>query len=130
MWQKEQIIAELQKRGKRITEQRKVLLDVILEGNWTCCKEIYYEAVKRDPSIGMATVYRMLSTLEEIGVLTRTYRYSFPPEEKGSQDGNSGYMYNSGDCGGSGCEELHEKASVRLLWGFIGAGSEKGEGEG
>ena len=42
MWQKEQIIAELQKRGKRITEQRKILLDVILEGNWTCCKEIYY----------------------------------------------------------------------------------------
>ena len=33
MWQKEQIIAELQKRGKRITEQRKVLLDVILEGD-------------------------------------------------------------------------------------------------
>ena len=87
MWQKEQIIAELQKRGKRITEQRKVLLAVILEGNWTCCKEIYYEAVKRDPSIGMATVYRMLATLEEIGVLTRTFRYSFPPEEKEGEAG-------------------------------------------
>ena len=48
MWQKEQIIAELQKRGKRITEQRKVLLDVILEGNWTCCKEIYYEADRKE----------------------------------------------------------------------------------
>ena len=87
MWQKEQIIAELQKRGKRITEQRKVLLDVILEGNWTCCKEIYYEAVKRDPSIAMPTLYRMLATLEEIGVLTRTYRYSFPPEEKEGEAG-------------------------------------------
>ena len=87
MWQTEQIIAELQKRGKRITEQRKVLLDVILEGNWTCCKEIYYEAVKRDPSIGMATVYRMRATLEETGVLTRTYRYSFPPEEKEGEAG-------------------------------------------
>ena len=93
MWQKEQIIAELQKRGKRITEQRKVLLDVILEGNWTCCKEIYYEAVKRDPSIGMATVYRMLITLEEIGVLTRTYRYSIPPEEKGWESGWQQRLY-------------------------------------
>lgn len=61
----------LQHNGKRITKQRKILLDIILNGQWECCKEIYYEAVKRDPSIGMATVYRMMSTLEEIGVLER-----------------------------------------------------------
>ena len=61
----------LQHNGKRITKQRKILLDIILNGQWECCKEIYYEAVKRDPSIGMATVYRMMSSLEEIGVLER-----------------------------------------------------------
>ena len=33
MWQKEQVIQEFQKRGKRITGQREMLLDVILEGN-------------------------------------------------------------------------------------------------
>ena len=54
-----------------------VILDVILEGNWTNCKEIFYEARKRDPKLGMATVYRTVSTLEEIGVLTRSYQYSF-----------------------------------------------------
>ena len=32
MWQKEQVIHEFQKRGKRITGQREMLLDVILEG--------------------------------------------------------------------------------------------------
>lgn len=85
MWQKEQIIAELQKRGKRVTGQRKILIDVILEGKWTCCKEIYYEASKRDPSIGLATVYRMVGTLEEIGVLRKSYNYSFSPEEKGCE---------------------------------------------
>lgn len=85
MWQKEQIICELQKRGKRITEQRKILLDVILEGNWKSCKEIYYEASKRDPSIGIATVYRMMAALEEMGVLSRCYNYSFPPAENGNE---------------------------------------------
>ena len=40
--QKAQIIGELQRKGKRITGQRKILLDVILEGNWSSCKEIYY----------------------------------------------------------------------------------------
>lgn len=81
MWCKEQIIHELKRRGKRITEQRRMLIDVILEGKWSSCKEVYYEAVKRDPSIGMATVYRMMGTLEEIGVLSRRYHYTFPSRE-------------------------------------------------
>lgn len=80
MWDKEQIIMELQKNGKRVTEQRKILLDVIMEGGWSCCKELYYEASKRDPSIGMATVYRMLNALEEIGVMNRSYQYTFAPD--------------------------------------------------
>ena len=42
--QKAQIIGELQRKGKRITGQRKILLDVILEGKWSSCKEIYYMA--------------------------------------------------------------------------------------
>lgn len=85
MWQKEQVIAEFQKKGKRITEQRKMLLDVILEGNWTSCKDIYYEAKKRDPKLGMATVYRTLSALEEMGVLSRTFQYTSPKEEENCQ---------------------------------------------
>ena len=39
--------------------------------NGNAAKKIYYEAVKRDSSIGMATVYRMMTTLEEIGVIER-----------------------------------------------------------
>ncbi len=81
MWQREQIIGELQRSGRRITQQREILIDVILEGGWTNCKEVYYEASKRDPSIGLATVYRMMSTLEEIGVLRRSYHYTFPPSD-------------------------------------------------
>ncbi len=83
MCQKEQIIRELQRNGKRITQQRKILLDVILEGNWNSCKEIYYTASKRDSSIGLATVYRMLGMLEEMGFLSRGYQHFYPPEEDG-----------------------------------------------
>ena len=79
--QKAQIIGELQRKGKRITGQRKILLDVILEGNWSSCKEIYYMASKKDPTIGLATVYR-ISVLEEMGFLSRGYRYSYPVENK------------------------------------------------
>ena len=55
----------------RMTKQRRILLDIILEDNCSSCKEIYYRASKKDKSIGTATVYRMLNALEEIGAVTR-----------------------------------------------------------
>ena len=67
MQQREQIISELKRRGKRMTDQRKIMLDVILEGRWSSCKEIYYEASKRDPGIGKATVYRMIAVKYNFG---------------------------------------------------------------
>ena len=83
--QKEMIISELQKNGKRITDQRRILLDVILEGKWSSCKEIYYMASKRDPSIGLATVYRMVAVLEEMGFLRKGYRYYYPGSTRGEE---------------------------------------------
>lgn len=72
--QKEHIVEELQRRGKRITKQRLLMLDVILSEDWGSCKEIYYEVSRRDPAVGKATVYRMVGVLEEIGVLNRKPR--------------------------------------------------------
>ena len=40
--QKENIIQKLKERGCRITKQRLMLLDIILEEDCSCCKEIYY----------------------------------------------------------------------------------------
>lgn len=82
--QKEEIIEEMKRRGKRITEQRKILLDIVLKNPHNCCKEIYYEAVKKDPSIGIATVYRMLNMLEEIGSSQPFLQLSGVPESGAS----------------------------------------------
>lgn len=68
---KELVIQKLRENGFRITKQRLILLDIILEGDCFSCKEIYYRAVKRDSGIGTATVYRMINTLEDIGVINR-----------------------------------------------------------
>ena len=73
--EKERIIAKLKANGCRITKQRIELLDIILEEECSCCKEIYYKAAKRDKNIGTATVYRMINTLEEIGVISRKNMY-------------------------------------------------------
>ena len=80
MWQKKDIVNEFQRLGKRITKQRMVILDVILEQNWTDCKEVYYEAVQSDSTVGLSTVYRTIRMLEEMGVLKRVYQYVFTDE--------------------------------------------------
>ena len=67
----EDIIAELKKRGFRLTEQRKIIVDIIANEEYTCCKEVYFLAHKRDSSIGIATVYRMIHLLEELGAISR-----------------------------------------------------------
>ena len=65
------MLQRLKEKGCRITKQRKILIDIILQGECTSCKEIYYKAAEKDPSIGAATVYRMINLLEEIGVISR-----------------------------------------------------------
>ena len=73
--QKESVLKTLKDKGCRITNQRKVLLDVILDEECTSCKEIYYKAVEIDPTIGAATVYRMVNLLEDIVAISRRNIY-------------------------------------------------------
>ena len=71
MMQKDLIIQKLREQGCRITKQRLMILDIILQEDCSCCKEIYYKASK----LGSATVYRMINTLEEIGAISRKNMY-------------------------------------------------------
>lgn len=75
MSKKEQIIERLKENGCRITKQRRMLIDIILENDCSSCKEIFYKASKCDEKIGVATVYRMINALEEIGAISRKNMY-------------------------------------------------------
>ena len=68
---KERVVDLLKENGCRITKQRLIIIEVILMDECTCCKEIYYKASEKDKSIGVATVYRMVNILEDIGVISR-----------------------------------------------------------
>lgn len=72
---RDHVIAKLKERGYRITKQRLMLLDVILEEDCASCKEIYYKAHSIDAGVGSATVYRMVNLLENIGIFSRKNMY-------------------------------------------------------
>ena len=74
------IIETLRKAGLRITTQRKLLISIILQNECSSCKEIYYEATKKDPNVGIATVYRMLKTLEDYELINRKNVYDISYE--------------------------------------------------
>lgn len=73
--QREIVLKRLKEKGCRITKQRTILLDIILQEECASCKEIYYKAASIDSSIGAATVYRMVNLLEEIGAISRKNMY-------------------------------------------------------
>lgn len=78
---KEDVLKQLREKGCRITKQREVLIDIILDTDCSNCKEIYYRALKRDPGIGMATVYRMVHKLDEIGAIKQEAAYFIRDEQ-------------------------------------------------
>ena len=60
--QKDRIVSKFKaKGGRNDPDKRELVLDIILEGDCSCCKEIYYRAMQKDPEIGVATVYRMVN---------------------------------------------------------------------
>nr|WP_271716043.1 transcriptional repressor [Anaeromicropila herbilytica] len=84
--QKDMIIQRLKERGCRITKQRLLIVDIILENECSCCKEIHFRASGIDPGIGTATVYRLVNTLEEIGAISRKNMYKVTCEERCSRE--------------------------------------------
>ena len=65
----EKVITILKEKGFRITNQRKLILKIILENDGASCKEIYHLVAAKDHTIGVATVYRMIRLLEDVGIL-------------------------------------------------------------
>jgi len=79
----------LKEKGYKLTPQRKATLKVILnnEGKHMSTEEIYNEVKKECPEIGLATVYRSMLLLEELGIL---YKHNF-------EDGKNRYELNNPD---------------------------------
>lgn len=60
------------KHGLRITVPRQVILEVLSESDeYLSAEEVYMIVHNRYPNIGMATVYRTLNLLSDMGMVTR-----------------------------------------------------------
>src|SRR5690606_9778898 len=81
----------LKENGYKLTPQRRATLEVLLnnQGEHLSTEEIYTEVRKTHPEIGLATVYRTMLLLEELGLLIKhnfedgrnRYELSHPDED-------------------------------------------------
>ncbi|MPW26307.1 transcriptional repressor [Alkalibaculum sp. M08DMB] len=69
----ERLIFLMKNKGYKLTPQRRYILDAVMENNEShlSIDEIYTVVKQTCPEIGIATIYRTVQMLEEIGVLTK-----------------------------------------------------------
>lgn len=66
------IIYRCEKNGLRMTEQRRVVAQVLeISYDHPDVEELYFRASKLDPRISIATVYRAVKLFEESGILEK-----------------------------------------------------------
>ena len=81
----------LRENGYKLTSQRRSTLEVLLNnrGKHMSTEEIFTEIKKTNPEIGLATVYRTMLLLEDLGILIKhnfedgrnRYELSHPDED-------------------------------------------------
>lgn len=84
------VLDKLEGLAYRITPQRKAILQVLEDnrGKHLSAEQIYLKVRKKRANIGMATVYRTLDALDNLGILHKTsfdeglYRYEFCTEDR------------------------------------------------
>jgi Fe2+ or Zn2+ uptake regulation protein len=60
----------MRRRGYRVTPQRELILDCVCEaGRHTSLEDIYARAQRKSPGVNLATVYRTLRFMADIGVV-------------------------------------------------------------
>ena len=67
----EDTIRKLEQSGLRMTIQRRHIIEILTSSKCTSPKELWYEAKEYVPDLGIATVYRLINRLEQIGVISK-----------------------------------------------------------
>ncbi len=120
------IMTRCEARGLRMTDQRRVVARVIEAAlDHPDVEELYARAVKEDPRISLATVYRTVKLLQESGILDKLEfgdgRARYEDAERDHHDHlidvNSGRVIEFVD---PEIEALQERIAARLGYRLIG----------
>ena len=125
----DKIEQKFQKKGLKLTDQRRTIARVILESKEAYGEsdhpdvdELYNRVSKIDPKISIATVYRTVKLFEEAGILTKhdfktgKARYELNDDHNHLIDINSGEIIEFVD---RDIEELQKKIAKKLGYTLV-----------
>ena len=64
------LVESVRKRGYRMTPQREMILDAIHDEGHITADDIFQRVRAKSPAVNLATVYRTLELLKELGIVT------------------------------------------------------------
>lgn len=102
----EETLRKLEESGLRMTVQRRHIIDILTRSDCTSPKEVWYEAREFVPDLGIATVYRLINRLEQIGVLSKQRNLGMRPETPELGTIKSGRGQKTLDARGTDLQEL------------------------
>ncbi|ADE56169.1 MULTISPECIES: Fur family transcriptional regulator [Aminobacterium] len=110
----------LKKAGFRLTNQRQTIIDVLIEGEAEHgnIQLIWEKAHEKDPSIGIATVYRTVGLLSDMGLL---YRFSLDEGfERFELPSSSIHFHLYCRCCGKVLHLKHEREKEEIITEWLG----------
>ena len=102
----------------RVTSQREIILEAFLRMEHVTAEQIYHELAKREPHIGLATIYRTLNLLCECGLAQQRHFGTQTHYDNVSHKGHHDHMICT-QCGtiiefeNCDIEELQEEVARR-----------------
>jgi Fur family ferric uptake transcriptional regulator len=70
-------LKRLQSKGYRLTNARKVVIETISSSRFAYTpQQVFESAKKKNPAIGLVTVYRTMEKLEQLGLVQRVHQES------------------------------------------------------
>lgn len=75
----DETVRKLEANGLRMTLQRRRIIEILTSSNCKSPKELWIEAKQYVPDLGIATVYRLINRLEQIGVLSKKRNIGMQP---------------------------------------------------
>ena len=119
--ERDQLRETLHRRGMRMTPQRQLVLDALLELEHATPEQVHQRVRTRTPTVNITTIYRTLELLEGLGLVRHTHLGHGAPTYSVHEHGHVHLVCH--DCGSvieAPLEVMDElRGTLRARYGFV-----------
>ena len=118
--EREQLRETLHRRGMRMTPQRQLVLDALVELEHATPEQVHQQVATRTPTVNITTIYRTLELLESLGIVRHTHLGHGAPNYSVHEHGHVHLVcHNCGHVIEAPCDVMDElRGTLRTRYGF------------